>query len=507
MSQPRFPSLYQINTRVWLQELCQVLGRRATLADVTDASLDSIADLGFDWVWLLGVWQTGPAGRAVSLAHPDWQREFRDSLSDFREDDVCGSPFAIQKYAVHADFGGDDALATLRRRLSERGLRLLLDFVPNHTALDHPWVYDRPEFYIQAEASDLEREPQNYRLMDTVHGPLVLALGRDPYFSGWPDTMQLNYRHPRLRAAMTEEMLQIARRCDGVRCDMAMLLLPDVIARTWGNRSLPHDGETPIDAPFWPDAIGQVREHHAEFLFMAEVYWDLEWTLQQQGFDYTYDKRLYDRLHRREAAAARAHLCADADFQRKSVRFLENHDEPRAAAAFPAGMHEAAAAVTFLVPGLRFFHEGQLDGRRQKASLHLARRPAEPVDPALRHFYAVLLDCLKRPDVRSGQWRLLESRPAWDGNPTCENFLAFCWTDLQSVLPIPTLLVAVNFGPTQGQCSVPLPFADLAGRLIRLRDLFSPAEYERAGADLAGKGLYLDLPAWGFHVFDCGASN
>ena len=113
---------------------------------------------------------------------------------------------------------------------------------------------------------------------------------------------------------------------------MAMLLLPDVIQRTWGDRSRPADGTAPIDVSFWPEAIRAVRGEHPGFLFMAEVYWDLEWDLQQQGFDYTYDKRLYDRLHGRDAAGVRGHLCADAEFQHRSVRFLENHDEPRAAA-------------------------------------------------------------------------------------------------------------------------------------------------------------------------------
>src|SRR5437773_7011862 len=108
---------------------------------------------------------------------------------------------------------------------------------------------------------------------------------------------------------------------------------------------------------------------------MAAVYWDLEWVLQQQGFADTYDKRLYDRLHQRDARGVAGHLQADLDFQRKSVRFLENHDEPRAAEAFPPGVHEAAAVLTHLAPGLHFFHEGELEGRRRKASLHLARRP------------------------------------------------------------------------------------------------------------------------------------
>jgi hypothetical protein len=106
---------------------------------------------------------------------------------------------------------------------------------------------------------------------------------------------------------------------------------------------------------------------------MAEVYWDLEWTLQQQGFDYAYDKRLHDRLREGRARPVCEHFHAGLDYQDKLARFLENHDEPRAAAAFPREVHEAAAVITFLSPGLRFFHEGQFRGRKKRISPHLCR--------------------------------------------------------------------------------------------------------------------------------------
>jgi hypothetical protein len=492
MPQPRYPSLYEINTRVWLRE------RRATLDQVTEDELDQIAALGFDWLWLMGVWQTGPAGRAVSRSREQWRREFQLLLPDLREEDITGSPYAVQAYTVHADFGGDAALACFRRRLQERGLRLMLDFVPNHTALDHPWAEQYPEFYIAGSADDLAREPQNYCRVDTRLGPRILAHGKDPYFPGWPDTLQLNYRSAALRQAMLAELQRVAALCDGVRCDMAMLLLPDVIQRTWGERSRPSDGSPPVDSSFWPEAVAAVRESHPDFVFMAEAYWDLEWTLQQQGFDYTYDKRLYDRLHARDAEAVRGHLRADCEFQRKSVRFLENHDEPRAASAFPPSVHRAAAVIAYLVPGLRFFHQGQLEGRRQHVSVHLGRRPCEPADAALHDFYLRLLELERLPVVRDGRWQLLECRPAWEENPTWKRFIAFFWEGAGPE----RLLAAVNYGHTQGQCYVPLPPDAVAGRRWLLRDRLSQARYERAGDELARRGLYLDVPEWHAHVFD-----
>ena len=129
-----YPSLYQINTRVWLTERSRALGRPATLDDMTDAELDRAAETGFDWIWLLSVWRTGPAGQRVSRANREWRREFEETLPDLREEDIAGSGFAITGYTVHPDLGGDAALARLRERLRARGLRLMLDFVPNHTA-------------------------------------------------------------------------------------------------------------------------------------------------------------------------------------------------------------------------------------------------------------------------------------------------------------------------------------------------------------------------------------
>ena len=231
---------------------------------------------------------------------------------------------------------------------------------------------------------------------------------------------------------------------------------------------------------------------------MAEVYWDLEWTMQQQGFDYAYDKRLYDRLRDGHARPVREHFHAGLDYQNKLARFLENHDEPRAAATFPPEAHQAAAVITFLSPGLRFFHQGQFEGRKKRISPHLIRAPAEPVDERLKKFYDRLLAVLRPPAVREGQWQLLECASAWDGNWTWDCFLAFAWKGGGEE----PLLVIVNYAPNQSQCYVRLPFADLGNGHWRLQDLLSEVQYDRDGNDLISRGFYLDVPAWHCHVFN-----
>src|SRR4051812_43257160 len=307
----RHPLLYQINTRILLQERGVEIGRPATLDDIPNELLDWIAAEGFDWVWFLGVWQTGEIGCKISRTQPAMRAACQHCMPDMTDKDICGSPFAIQAYTVNKDFGDDAALARLRRRLAERELRLILDFVPNHVAPDHPWVKSNPEYFIEGTDEDLGREPRNYMRLQTPRGEKILAYGRDPYFDGWPDTLQLNYRHPATRAAMLGELQRVAERCDGVRCDMAMLVQPAVFIRTWGDRALPAGGVAPEDSPFWPRAIGETRRKHSGFLFIAEVYWDMEFELQNAGFDFTYDKRLYDRLIAGAARPVREHLMAD----------------------------------------------------------------------------------------------------------------------------------------------------------------------------------------------------
>lgn len=480
---PIYPSLYQINTRVLLTELTARLGHSATLDYIPDSLLDEWAQLGFDWIWLLSVWQTGAAGQQISRTVPEWRKEFEDTLLDLKEEDIGGSGFAVTGYTVHESLGGEEALKRLRDRLHKRGLKLMLDFIPNHMAMDHPWIAEFPEYFIQGRDEDLTKWPKNFiRIGDTV-----FAHGRDPYFPGWPDTVQLNYANPDLQSAMQKELLHISGLCDGVRCDMAMLILPDVFERTWGMKP----------ADFWLEATRKVRAKHNGFVFMAEVYWDLEWTLQQEGFDYTYDKRLYDRLHEGNPRTVRDHLRAEMDFQNKLARFLENHDEPRVNHVFPWSKHQAAAIITFLTPGLRFFHQGQFEGRKKRISPHLVRAPLESFDDNIHAFYMKLLEVLRSPVVRNGTWRLLECAPAWDGNSSNDLYIGFAWEKGKE-----RIVALVNYSDVHGQCYVKLPFEDLAGKPWRWNDLLSDIEFGRNGDELASKGLYLDEPGWRYYVFE-----
>jgi hypothetical protein len=487
MTGPHYPSLYQINTRVWLRRLSGDADKQVTLADIDDVTIDCFAERGFDWIWLLSVWQTGAAGRTVSRSNPQWRAEFTALLPDLREEDICGSGFAITAYTVSDALGGERALAQFRERLARRGIKLMLDFVPNHTAPDHPWVKAHPDYYVEGNEAALAGSSQNYLRVDTDFGPKILAYGRDPNFPGWPDTLQLNYANPELQAARIDELLGIAGNCDGVRCDMAMLLLPEIFQRTWGMAA----------EAFWPKATAAVHEKYPDFTFMAEVYWDLEWTLQQQGFAYCYDKRLYDRLREGHVGPIRDHLLAGLDYQDKLARFLENHDEPRAASVLSWPQHQAAAIITFLSPGLRFFYDGEFDGARIRVPTHLCRGPTEPANPEIAAFYSRLLTALKRTVFRDGTWSQLQPLPAWSGNWTHDEFVAFAWADADGSHHV----VVVNYTGNQGQCRLPLPFPELRGQQVRLTDIMGTEVYERDGTELVYPGLYIDHSPWHFNIF------
>jgi glycosidase len=480
--------MYEVQTRALLSSLSGKLKREAMLGDIPDTMLDQWQESGFEYIWLLGIWQTGQAGKKISQSTPKWQEEFRKSLPDLKENDIIGSCYAIKDYKVHADFGGEMALKEFRGRLNDRGMLLILDFVPNHAAPDHRWVKQHPEYFIQGREDDLRAEPDNYLKIKVGKKELIFAHGRDPNYPGWPDTLQLDFSNQLLQKTMKEELLAIASKCDGVRCDMAMLLLPDIFEKTW---------RRPIRT-FWPGALDKVRDKYPDFLFLAEVYWNREWEMQQLGFDYCYDKRLYDRMLHPYAPAIRDHLRADLVFQNRLMRFIENHDEPRAATIFPGGMQRAAAVITYFTPGMKFFHDGQLDGYLTKIPVHLNRGPKEKVDEDVRDMYDQLLNLLKEPVFKSGHWRMLDCRSAGDGEDTSFNFLAFCWQDPGRS----RFMVVVNYSPEPSRCYVTMPFPELAGNTWQFTDRLSEETYKHDGNSLLSEGFYLDLPGWGAHIFE-----
>ena len=489
---PRYPTIYEINTWVWLAELSAKTGKPVDLGSVPAAEWDAIAGFGFDAVWLMGVWERSPAGTAIANRNENLLADFRRALPDFRPQDNVGSPYCVRQYVVDQHLGGTAALAVARQELARRGLRLILDFVPNHVAPDHPWVTQHPEYFIEGSTDEVRCHPGSYIVVESH----AFACGKDPYFPPWPDVVQLNAFDSGLRRAVAETLSSVAGQCDGVRCDMAMLLLNSIFERTWGSRA----GAKPA-TEYWRDLIPAIKRVHPDFLFIAEAYWDLEWELQQQGFDFCYDKRLYDRLEHDNAESVRLHLCADPAYQNRLLRFLENHDEPRAAACFPPGKERAAAVVTSTLSGARMFHEGQFEGRKVRLPVFLARRPQEPADSDLQSFYRRLLQATRSPVFHAGEWRLCE-RGGWPDNASFQNIVAWSWAAAGELY-----LIVVNLSDRAAQAQIKVAGDELRGKSWRLTDELSGACYDRAGDEMLSPGLYVDLPQWGYHFLRFAAAT
>ena len=369
-------------------------------------------------------------------------------------------------------------------------MRLILDFVPNHTGHDHRSVEEQPELFVHSRL----KRPDTFR-SETNKGRHWLAYGKDPYSGVWIDTVQLDYRNPATRAAMMDELKHVAGLCDGVRCDMAMLILNDVFAKTWTD--FPSSFAPPAQE-FWTEAIQTVRAESPDFLFLAEVYWGLETRLQELGFDFTYDKRLYDHLVAKDAAAVQHHiLSASEQFIARGTHFLENHDEPRIASLLSADEHQAAALVILSLPGMCLLHEGQLTGARQRLSVHLGRRRLEPEQADITEFYGSVLKVLQQTSVRKGMAHLLRPREAWPGNPTVVNFVVIQWTARENEFD----LVVVNLAPHASQCFVDLPGREVGKGRWEMKNLLGAELFVREGAELAKRGLYLDIPAHGAQLF------
>jgi len=400
--------------------------------------------------------------------------------------DNVGSPYCVRRYVVDSHLGGPQGLASARKTLAKRGIRLILDFVPNHVAPDHPWVGDHPEYFVQGNAEDPKNDPASF----IEAGGMVFACGRDPFFPAWPDVLQLNAFQPGLRQAVIETVAEIAGQCDGIRCDMAMLMLNTIFERTWGVRA----GKKPA-ADYWRTLIAAIKAKWPEFRFIAEAYWDLEWELQQQGFDFCYDKKLYDRMEHGDAENVRQHLLADLPYQEKMVRFIENHDEPRAADSFPNGKGRAAAVAILTLPGARLLHEGQFEGRKVRLPAFLARRPEEPVDQDLAAFYGRLLQEVNRDVFRNGEWRLCE-KSGWPDNRSCQNILSWCWAKGEE-----RYLIVANYSAGPSQARVRVSWDELRGKTWLLNDVLQGGSYDRSGDEMREAGLYVDLGTWKCHLF------
>ncbi len=435
------PHILEIDTRAWLKRLEAKHGRPFTLRDIPEQFLDTAQSMGFDAVWLMGVWKQSPQAAQIARANQDIQNQIRAIKPDFKPQEITASPYAVYDYEVDNSLGGNDGLKAFRERLKARGIALLLDFVGNHMALDCPAVETNPDLFINTGRV----EPAHHKdwFYKTPQG-VFIAHGRDPYFAPWTDTAQLNYFNPKTREFMLNNLRRVAEMCDGVRCDMAMLTLNKVQRDTWWE----FIGSTLPKEEFWRQALDNIREDHPEFVFIAEVYWGLEWEVQELGFDYTYDKILYDRLRFSSSQDIKGHLGAEHLYQMRSMRFTSNHDEEESLKAFGREKSLAASTIIATLPGARLFQFFQLLGRP-------ARMPLQYVhdwftkDDAVFAYYQKLLSIVSAPAFHGGQWSLRDVAP--EGDDTFRNILSWQWKQMNT-----GKVIVINYSDALAKCRLPL---------------------------------------------------
>jgi hypothetical protein len=482
---PKNPVIYEINTIIWLRELSLKYGKKITLANIPAKEYDELAKPGFNTVWLMGVWKRSHAGLEIARHHEGIMKDLMEALPDLKDEDIAGSPYCIKDYHADAGIGGEKGLAKARKELAARGMGLILDFVPNHVAPDHPWTKSHPEYFIRASEQEFTGHPDDFYKT----GKNIYAKAKDPFFPPWPDVLQLNVFHAGLRDTLLQTVKSLAAQCDGIRCDMAMLVMNDIFNNNWAEKA----GAIP-EQDFWTMIIPAVKEQFPDFIFIAESYWDTEQALMAQGFDYCYDKRYYDYL-KEGAGRAVQHLAETAPIQERLLRFLENHDEPRTAGLYSVEKNKALALATLTLPGARLVHDGQFEGRKVKVPVFLSRRPDEKANKELKKFYLQLLKLLRFEAMRKGKWCAC-GVSGWPDNQSCQNLLTWEWVSDHE-----NLLIVVNLSDQPSQGLVKSGFDYLTGRTYQLYDVTSGELFLRDGDEMNGQGLYVVLKGWGMHAF------
>jgi glycosidase len=483
------PKLYEINTRIWINRF----GTGKKLSDIPEGFFSELRKKGFDIIWMMGLWKTSPLVIKDCCFSVDLVSAYNKSLRDWSTDDVIGSPYSIDDYFPYPALGDMDDLINLKEKINSAGMKMFLDFIPNHFSAESHLVKSFPDLFLSGDEELLERDSYTFYSPQTNPGK-IFAHGRDPLFPPWTDTVQVNYFSETARDYMINILVRLTDIADGVRCDMAMLPLNNVFHNTWIG-VINRFGYKKPECEFWKSAIQIVKQKAPEFTFLGEAYWDLEWHLQQLGFDFTYDKRLTDRLAFNDIHGIKAHLTAEKDFQMKSVRFIENHDEPRSVTRFGKMKSLAAATAVTTIQGMRFYFDGQLEGKRVKLPVQLGREPDERVSRTVSNYYNKILHITDHRLFREGEWSMIDTSPASPDNLSNENFLVWQWN-----LENEYALVVINYSDFTSQCRIRFRLRNLSETLI-LTDLLTGEEYKRGVKELINNGLFVELKAYQSHIF------
>ncbi|HKI77496.1 MAG TPA: alpha-amylase family glycosyl hydrolase [Ignavibacteriaceae bacterium] len=483
------PKLYEINSRIWIKRF----GENLKISEIPDNYFKELADKGINIIWMMGIWKTTPQTIDKCCFTPDLASSYNNAVNNWNKEDIIGSPYSIDTYEINSMFGDLDDIKKLRDQLNKFGLKLFFDFVVNHFSSATRLIKSNPEIFLGGDEESLRNDPLTFFRPDQKINN-IFAHGKDPFFPAWTDTIQLNYFNQCTRDFMTNILLDIAEICDGVRCDMAMLPLNNVFSNNWVGVLKKFNIQKP-KAEFWSEAIKTIKKRSPEFIFLAEAYWDLEWDLQKIGFDFTYDKRFTDRLAANDIEGVKLHLDADMDYQLKSARFLENHDEQRAVIKFGERRSLTSAILMSTIPGMKLYFDGQFEGKKIKLPVQMGKEPVEKASIKIQKFYDKILNITNNKVFREGQFNKLYPISTGGNNYSFEDIFAYEW-----MLDNEKWIIVINYSNVTSQCRLKFDLNTDKDK-ITLIDHLSNDTYIRSVEEIKKIGLFVELKNLRAHIF------
>lgn len=312
--------------------------------------LDYLQSLGFSHLWLMGTWQLPTDSRQLNFSFQNFPNVSRDKL--------ISSVFAIDSYNIDQNLGSLDDYLFVKQEANKRGIKIILDFIPNHFGIFSSFTQTNPEIFLK-----IKNEFQS---------------GRDPNYPAWLDTAQLDYSKQITRDFMAKQLLNISKICDGVRVDMAMLLLNSVFEKTWSFK-IENQKE------FWSESLSALKKFKTDFVTIAECYWDLEPRLIELGFDYVYYKPFLDQLVSNQSLNSKTE--GINQINQKLVCFLENHDEKRSASIWQGEALKNKINLLVQAKGIGLYYHGQLEGNLIRTPIQLIQTPLEEINRVIKNYY------------------------------------------------------------------------------------------------------------------------
>ena len=475
----KHPILYEISTRPWLYELSKKYQKPITkLRDIPLEEFDNLKENGIDIIWMMGMWKLGKYGLEFDL-----KLDYSKVFPNWKKEDVIGSPYAVVKYVCNPEIGTNEDLIWLREQINSRDMKLMLDFVPNHSAIDAPAAKLNPQLYIRAPAG--KKNPNRY----TDSG---FAFGSYPFHPPWKDVIQFNYWEKETRNMMKNNLMTVLSYADGVRCDVASLLLNDIIEIAW-KEELDYWGYHRPSTEFWEYAFAEVKSKYPNAILLAEVYGDKEIeALYKLGFHYCYNKDLLIRLMGSTLELKKYLKNKTENNWGHLANFVENHDEDRI--VYNMGNVKkamAAGTIASTVGGMIFINHGQWSGYKNKLEVHLRKGEDEDENNEVKNYYQKLIQIIQDPAFTGSNYYFINDIKG----DKKDDFIAYLREEGDS-----HYLVVVNYSNSYGCANVPI--YNMNDNVdVSLYEVFNDEEYIRNGSDIRNKGLIVCLNPWETQIF------